>query len=157
MNAVSYAGLSSAAGIAHTLGHTAEAEAWEARAALLREAWRNAFDLPAFVNDVANERTAICGLWPFGIAAAPAYRAMLERRWQASRTHATAQPLWTYFTVAEAHQWLLLDRPDRVPSTLDHLWRQQPTPGLYTLWEGDGEEGGLDCGSKSVAGRGHPT
>jgi hypothetical protein len=45
-----------------------------------------------------------------------------------------------YFTVAEAHQWLLLGRPDRVWQTLNWLWAQQPQPGLFTLWEGAGEE-----------------
>ena len=45
--------------------------------------------------------------------------------------------------VAEAHQWLRRGRPDRVWRTLDWLWTRQPLPGLYTQWEGWGEENGF--------------
>ena len=70
-------------------------------------------------------------------------RQLLERFWQriwGDSRRPVVRPLWTYFTIAEAHQWLRLGRVDRVWSTLDLLWSQQPAPGLYTLWEGQGEE-----------------
>ena len=50
------------------------------------------------------------------------------------------RPLWTYFTVAHAHQWLFLDQPDNVWKTLRYLWDNQCSPGLYTFWEGEKEE-----------------
>ena len=49
-------------------------------------------------------------------------------------------PLWTYFDIAEAHQWLRLGRPDAAWSTLRWYWQHQTSPGLYTWWE-DKEEG----------------
>jgi len=38
--------------------------------------------------------------------------------------------------VAEAHQWLFLDRPDRVWAMLTWLWDHQASPGMYTWGEG---------------------
>lgn len=49
-------------------------------------------------------------------------------------------PLWTYFDLAETHQWLFLDRLDRTWATLNWFWDHQSSPGLYTWWEGKGEE-----------------
>src|SRR5690606_27380950 len=50
------------------------------------------------------------------------------------------RPLWTYFTVSEAHQWLFLDRIDRTWETIHYFWANQCAPGLYTYWEDEGEE-----------------
>lgn len=136
VNAVSYAGLIDAVGVARRLGHTRQAETWANEAAALRTAWQSAFADPARARDAADSRTAIAGLWPADIAAPPAYAQWLEQRWHEPAGH----PPWTYFTVAEAHQWLRLGRPDRVWKTLNWLWAQQPQPGLFTLWEGSGEE-----------------
>ena len=47
---------------------------------------------------------------------------------------------WTYFIAAAAHQWIFLDQPDRVWESLEWFWSQQTSPGLYTWWEGNGEE-----------------
>lgn len=58
--------------------------------------------------------------------------------WDAGRPK--ERPLWTYFTAAEAHQWLFLERPDRTWETLHYFFDQQCAPGLYTYWEGEGEE-----------------
>src|SRR5690606_33940447 len=51
-----------------------------------------------------------------------------------------AGQLWTYFTLAEAHQHLRLGRPDRAQQIIDLFASRQPAPGLYTFWEGVGEE-----------------
>jgi hypothetical protein len=139
VNAVSYAGLIDAVRIANRLGHTAQAVAWTKDAEALRRSWQAAFVDPARAPDAADDRTAISGLWPADIASPPAFDERLERRWHEPSGH----PLWTYFTIAEAHQWLRLGRPDRVWQTLDWLWTQQPQPGLFTLWEGSGEENGF--------------
>jgi hypothetical protein len=50
------------------------------------------------------------------------------------------RPLWTYFTVAEAHQWLVLGQPERAGNDLRWFWDNQASPGLFTWWEGKGEE-----------------
>lgn len=97
---------------------------------------------PITASDVLNPRTAISGLWPTDVAAAEGYRHLIDSRWSALSGGVAARepPPWTYFTVAEAHQWLRLDRPDRVWPVLRALWARQPIPGLFTLWEGTGEE-----------------
>jgi hypothetical protein len=38
------------------------------------------------------------------------------------------------------HQWLLLDRPDRVWQNFEWFCGVQTSPGLYTWWEGTREE-----------------
>jgi hypothetical protein len=141
VNGVSYAGLRAAATLARRLGHGAEAAAWEAEAKSLREAWWRAFDGP----ERDNERTAIVGLWPSGVAASdPArYRQALERQWQRARSADGGfrkRPLWTYFEVAQAHNWMLAGAPGRAWQTLEWFWSNQASPGLYTWWEGEGEE-----------------
>ena len=50
------------------------------------------------------------------------------------------KPLWTYFNVAEAHQWLALGQPDKAWDDLRWFWDNQASPGLFTWWEGKGEE-----------------
>ncbi len=146
VNAVSYAGLIGAARIASNLGETADAAAWNDAAADLRQAWIAAFENPDWAKQARNDRTAISGLWPADIAPMEGFAALMEQRWQEQEVDWSApsyRPPWTYFVVAEAHQWLRLGRPDRAWTMLDRLWALQPAPGLYTLWEGHGEAGGL--------------
>jgi hypothetical protein len=70
------------------------------------------------------------------------FQTALDRRW--TQLHDSAGqprtwPLWTYFDLAEAHQWLLLGAPDRAWQVLTWFWEHQSSPGLYTWWEGDDE------------------
>ena len=67
------------------------------------------------------------------------WRRTARRLWN-SRGEPREWPLWTYFDIAEAHQWLPLGRPDTAWSTLRWFWHHQTSPGLYTWWE-DKEEG----------------
>lgn len=142
VNAVSYMGLLEAAEFAERLGHMEEAARWRAAADNLRRAWQAAFGTP----EANNERTYISGLWPTWIVEpelTAAYANNLEQRRQMFRTVEGGyqnRPLWTYFEVGEAHQWLYLERPDRVWQTLEWFWENQSAPGLYTWWEGAGEE-----------------
>jgi hypothetical protein len=142
VNAVSYQGLQDAAVLAERLGYAEEASRWQTAANNLRQAWQAAFQTA----EVNNERTFISSLWPFWIAAPDltgAFEGHLEQRWQMVRTPDGGyqnRPLWTYFEVGEAHQWLYLERPDRVWATLDWFWDNQVAPGLFTWWEGNGEE-----------------
>ena len=68
----------------------------------------------------------------------------LQTRWEQQRNPQSGEfrtpPLWTYFTLAEAHQWLFLNRPEQVWTTLQWFWQHQASRGLYTWWEGSGEE-----------------
>jgi len=140
INAVSYRGLLSAARIAERLKQTTEAKRWRAQAAQLRRAWEKALPRPEF----ENERTWIGGLWPSGIAdgVRKQFAQGLERSWTRHRTAAGGfkRPLWTYFELAGAHQWLLLGKPERTWETLNWFFDNQASPGLYTWWEGEGEE-----------------
>jgi hypothetical protein len=145
VNALSYAGLRSASEFASRTGHGAEAKAWRESAAALQVDWNRRFG-EASKSDpqVSDDRTAVSGLWPSEIASPAPYQALLEGRWartwdEGRRTFRTV-PRWTYFTLGEAHQWLRLSRPDRAWDVLSWFWDHQPAPGLYALWEGDGEE-----------------
>jgi hypothetical protein len=143
VNAASYTGLSGAARIAERLGKIDLAKDWERAAADLRRSWNTAFVDPAMSDDVANDRTAISGLWPSAIAEKSSFEEMMNRRWESQRARwsdPAHMPLWSYFSVAEAHQWVRLDRPDRAWTILNHLWSKQRFPDLYLLWEGIGEE-----------------
>jgi hypothetical protein len=140
VNAVSYRGLSAAAAFAERTKNAAEAANWRERAAALRQAWDKAFNSP----ESENERAYVCGLHPAWVVSdRDAYgKKLAERR---ARLHdekdqVKSKPLWTYFSVAETHQWLALGQPDRVWTDLNWFWANQASPGLYTWWEGNGEE-----------------
>lgn len=140
VNAVSYRGLVNAADVAQRLQRQPAADAWRSRANSLREAWNQALLTP----EAANDRTYISGLHPTWIVAdADTYRRQLEER----RGHShdaqgslASHPLWTYFHLAEAHQWLALGESSHTWSDLRWFWNHQASPGLFSWWEGDGEE-----------------
>jgi hypothetical protein len=137
VNAVSYRGLLDAASVAERSGHHDDAMRWRGAAARLQRAWETAFVPPESDND----RTFVASLWPTGIGydIESKIRRELEKRWDLARTadgDLREQPLWTYFTVAEAHQWLFIGDTDRVLPTLRWFWSHQASPGLYTWWEG---------------------
>ena len=142
VNAVSYRGLLDAASLAERLNYTAEAALWRTKATQLQKAWEKAFQPPESDND----RTYISSLWPSWVATGRSdeLRQRLQARWNQQRNPQSGEfltsPLWTYFTLAEAHQWLFLNQPERVWTTLQWFWQHQASPGLYTWWEGDSEE-----------------
>jgi hypothetical protein len=127
---VSCHGLRGAASLARRLKYPEEAERWLAAADRLQRAWLKA-------PEWQQERTYMSGLWPTW-AAAPdkaAYREHLQQR-----SDPRQYLPWTYFSAAMTHQWLLLDEPERVWENLQWFWNEQTSPGLYTWWEGKGEE-----------------
>lgn len=141
VNAVSYRGLMDASHMAIRVGEPDVARRWQAKAERLRRAWERAFVPPESNND----RTYVNSLWPTGVASASkgAMRDALTSRWNKLRSPDGAYrdlPLWTYFDIGEAHQWLLLDDLDRVWKTLRWFWDHQASLGLYTWWEGDRAE-----------------
>jgi len=140
VNAVSYRGLRSAAELAERLEKTTEANGWRDRASDLKQAWGKAFDS----SEADNERTYICGLYPTWVVSDKVtfQKKLADRR---ERSHDDEdrlkdKPLWTYFNVAEAHQWLALGQPDKAWNDLRWFWNKQASPGLFTWWEGKGEE-----------------
>jgi hypothetical protein len=141
VNAVSYRGLLDAAALADRVGQPVEAERWRARAAELQRAWHKAFKPPESNTD----HTHGSGLWPTWVAAptSDAFLQGLKGRWAMRRDTQGGfrrMPPWTYFDIAEAHQWLLLNYTNHVWETLRWFWAHQASPGLYTWWEGKGEE-----------------
>jgi len=141
VNAVSYRGLIDAASLAERVNQLADAKRWRTQAAALKQAWQQAFKPPESEND----RTYISSLWPTWIAASnrDTLEQGLQERWTKLRDAQggfRSTPLWTYFDIAEAHQWLFLNQPERVWTTLHWFWEHQASPGLYTWWEGNGEE-----------------
>jgi hypothetical protein len=140
VNAVSYRGLLGAAELADRVDEGDLAENWRGRARELRHAWAMGFETP----EVANERTFTCGLYPTWVATdRHAYQAKLRERRLATHDAADQlieRPLWTYFNLAEAHQWLVLGDVRKVWNDLQWFWEEQASPGLFTWWEGRGEE-----------------
>ena len=140
INAANYSGLKHAAQLAAITGHNEEAAAWKHEADTLQQAWINAFD-----KESGNERTYICSLWPdwIGQPIQSKFAAKALSNWQQlhdSTGDYKALPLWTYFDFASAHQWLFMQQPEYTWKTLEWFWQHQCSPGLYSWWEGNGEE-----------------
>ncbi len=141
-NLMSYRALFDAATLADRVKQSNLASRWRSQAAQLQTAWQQAFD-QYFVE---MDATYSNGLWPSGMAAAnqKAFLQGLETRWKEAhdeRGNLRLLPENTHFNLAEAHQWLLLNRVDRVWSTLQWFWAHQASPGLYTWW-GKHDDGG---------------
>lgn len=140
VNAVSYLGLLEAADFAHRLGKVEEQVHWLTLARQLKIAWGK-----AYVSKDKNERAFISALWPTWIAQdnKSLFQTRLAQHWQEQHDENNqfkTKPLWTYFNIAEAHQWLYLGQPNPVWSTLEWFWQHQSMPNLYAWWEGEGEE-----------------
>jgi len=126
--------------LAERLEKTAQANGWRDRASDLKQAWGKAFDS----SEADNERTYICGLYPTWVVSDKVtFQKKLADRREMSHDDGDRvkdKPLWTYFNVAEAHQWLALGQPDKAWNDLRWFWDNQASPGLFTWWEGSGEE-----------------
>ncbi|MGD0093815.1 MAG: hypothetical protein ABSE73_28235 [Planctomycetota bacterium] len=140
INAFSFRGLRQAARLAELVGARAEAQEFNKTAEEIRRAWLANFS----EKRLENERTFMSALWPTWIIGPDhqPFQTAIQERWE--RIHKEGQyprtPLWTYFTVAEAHQWLFLDRPDNTWKTIRYFRENQCSPGLHTYWEGNREE-----------------
>ncbi|MBK8277205.1 MAG: hypothetical protein IPK92_15640 [Nitrospira sp.] len=144
INAISYRGLVDAAKLARRLGHSQDADRWDNVAKNLKAAWERSFRPPLSDND----RTYISALWPSWVATdmREALQEQLGKRWaekHAANDQFNIRPLWTYFEVAEAHQWLFLGNHEKTWSTLKWFWKNQNSPGLYTWWKGDDEDNSI--------------
>jgi hypothetical protein len=141
INAISYRGFVQAARLAGYFKETAFSDSCLMKAAALKLAWKNAFGKPKY----DNERNFMISIWPSWMTDRnnDFYKGKLELKHQeewGNEDVPKERPLWTYFLAAEAHQWLFVDRPDQTWKTLNYFWANQCAPGLYTYWEGNGEE-----------------
>ncbi|MEP6749541.1 MAG: hypothetical protein ABJB86_17520 [Bacteroidota bacterium] len=141
INAISYRGLIQASRLALQLQHPDIAADCISKAQRLQKAWMENFGKKQY----DNERNFMISIYPSWITN-KTYQPFTDKI-AAERNLAwnengipNARPLWTYFTAAEAHQWLFLDRPDLTWQTLHYFWNNQCSPGLFSYWEGDGEE-----------------
>lgn len=130
ITAVSVCGLRGAAALAKRLNHLEEVNQWQSLADRLQQAWLKN-------TQWKEDRTYISGLWPTWVAAPEkaAYRDQLSQH-----SNPKSYEPWTYFTAAVGHQWVFLDEPARAREMLEWFWDHQTSPGLYTWWEGTGEE-----------------
>jgi hypothetical protein len=157
VNAISYLGLFEAANLAERLNYKNEAEVWRSEALKIKNAWRDGLK----VKDYEDDRTYISAIWPSWIADKDLelFTKSLDNRWierHDQKNQYKSRPLWTYFELAEAHQWLLLGNKERSWATLNWFWNNQSSPGLYTWWEGDGTEN-FSIGPKNIRGSVKPT
>ncbi|NJK29879.1 MAG: hypothetical protein HC940_06870, partial [Acaryochloris sp. SU_5_25] len=139
-NVMSYRALMDAAALADRRQQPDTAKRWRTQAQQLKTAWQQANQkgFPSFTN----------GLWPSGIAVSDttAMTQVLQQQWDES-TEATGTfkqtPPNLQAAIAQAHQWLFLQQPDRVWTTLKWFWQNQASPGLYTWGENPDQSGGM--------------
>jgi hypothetical protein len=130
-NPISYRALKDAAAHAQRLGQTNSASHWMAQAETIRTAWQKnnqKTKTPDFSNS----------LWPTWIADPDTTDTLaqnLGQKWDKfSNNKGTLQdiPLTLQSNLSEAHQWILLNQPERVWPMLQWFWANQASPGLYT-------------------------
>lgn len=144
LTAISIRGLAEAARIARRLDQQTKAQEWDAMGERLAAAYRAAIVGRIGASELKDDRTLMVALDPTQAAkGVPALEQALQLRW--GNTHNSDgsfkhRPLWTYFELAIARQWLRLGAPDRTWATVKWLWENSPSPGLYSLWESDHEE-----------------
>jgi hypothetical protein len=142
-NVMSYRALVDAATFADRLKQPEEAKRWRMQAESLKTAWQKEHQTTQKSNQTGfSEFTD--GLWPSGIAEGDRniVTQAFQKRWEGLRDATGAfrpapQPMHT--NMSEAHQWILLDRPERVWPALKWFWQNQASPGLYT-WSDDKDE-----------------
>ena len=136
-----FAGLREAVAIADRLGARADAARWQAEARDTQAAWENALR----TKDGDDERAFVTALWPseIGVKSKALLNHLMSERWKRLRTPDGGfrrTPPWTYFSLAEAHNWLELGDRAKAEETVRWFLSHQASPGFYTWWEGSGEE-----------------
>ena len=115
---------------------------WRGRINDLREGVKRSLREPI---ELENQRTYSVVRWPAGLATNEIgpLRAALDRAWRGSRdSHGgfLRRPARPALEIAQAHQWLALGDPDRAWATMRWFLDHQVSPGLYSWWDGVGEE-----------------
>lgn len=141
ITSISYRGLVQASRLAGYFKENELASECVEKAAKLQAAWRRNFGKPKY----DNERNFMISIWPSWMTNKS--NALFKEKILAKHTEdwgdgnePKERPLWTYFSVSEAHQWLFMDEPDYTWKTMHYFWNNQCAPGFYTYWEGNGEE-----------------
>ena len=115
---------------------------WRTRINALREDAKRALREPL---ELENERTYAFSLWPSGIVGPETgrFREALDRVWRRARDRSWELLRWPMrpaMEIAQAHQWLRLGDPERAWATVRWLLDHPASPGLYSWWDGNGEE-----------------
>ncbi|MBW4691355.1 MAG: hypothetical protein KME27_06260 [Lyngbya sp. HA4199-MV5] len=141
---MSYRALLDAATFADRVKQSDMSTRWRSQATQIQTAWKQTFDRQFAEMDA----TYTNGLWPSGIATAhqSAFTQGLETRWKTAHDDKGSLrqlPENTNFNLAETHQWLYLNRHERVWTTLQWFWQNQVSPGLYTWWGKNDDPNGI--------------
>jgi hypothetical protein len=138
VSATSYLGLVEAAELARRLGHVQSAERWTKTAEELQRAYRAAMRAAhASDNAALNARTTTNALYPSDIAEPDQVELILAKQWANERDDSgrfKQYPPWTYFTIAQSHQWLRLGQPDKAWQTLRWYAQEDLVPGMQDIW-----------------------
>lgn len=126
---------------AEALGHGADVRRYSDEFREYTEAFRRV--LPKRFGE--NERDFCCVLWPTRSVPPthPVVSRAFRRWWKEHRCPGDQyrpEPLWTYFEVAQAHNYLLLGDRERAWATIEHFLTDHAAPGLYAYHEGEGDE-----------------
>ncbi|WNR46814.1 glucosidase family protein [Paenibacillus roseipurpureus] len=132
VNAFSFMGLNAASEIAAKLGYEQEAELYASEALKLNKA------LTSYANKEfgRNERDLVCAIWPSRTFSPndPHIRSEYEQWWNTMRQkdgNYRAEPMWKYFELGQAHNYLLLGEREKVNQTVDHYLANHDVEGLY--------------------------
>ncbi|MEP6683312.1 MAG: hypothetical protein ABJA35_08630 [Parafilimonas sp.] len=141
ITAISYRGLMQASRLAKMFHEDSLSNVCIAKADTLKQGWMKNFGKN---HKYDNERNFMISIWPSWMTNKnyDLFQQKIKEKHEAewNDTSLKERPLWTYFTCAEAHQWLYMDRPDMTWKVLHYFWNNQCSPGFYTYWEGNGEE-----------------
>ncbi len=142
VNAFAYMGLKRAAECAAELNEDGSLYAAEAEG--LREALHRHVPHPK-TGFGTNERDVVAAIWPCEWSSADdePVRGVFNSWWNTTRCPSgvyNPEPLWTYFPVGEAHNYLLLGQRERAWQTMEWYFANQSAPGTYGWPEGERDE-----------------
>lgn len=131
INAFSLLGLSAMAEIAGLLGYIDEAELYHQEARELHSALREY----ARTHFGDNERDFVCAIWPTRAFAAQEVSQPYEIWWQKTRLKENGEykpePLWKYFELGQAHNYLLLGERAKTLQTVNYYLDHHDVQNLY--------------------------
>ncbi|MBC8081521.1 MAG: hypothetical protein H7X86_14350 [Gorillibacterium sp.] len=133
INAFSYLGLQAVAEMAEDLGLTEDSAHYAAEAEDLKEALKRY----ALINFGDNERDTVCAIWPTRAFSTDSAHVLenMEKWWQQVRLQGKgeykAEPLWKYFELGQAHNYLWVGDRDKVWLSVDHYLEHHDVKGLY--------------------------
>lgn len=139
INAFSYLGLHGTAQLATAIGYEEDARHFEQEAEELRQAL-HIYGIEQFGK---NERDTVCAFWPTGAFSRQkeAFRDYFEHWWQRVRLQGRGEyrpePLWKYFEIGQAHNYLYLGERNRAVQTVNYYLKHHDVQNLYGWLEDD--------------------